>query len=94
MDWAFQCPNCDDVATGRDFKEALAPNPDVHASSLLGQECIGRTLGALNGQRGSWTGRGCDWVAYGLFAGPWTVTLPDGHTISSFRLAVAKVAAS
>lgn len=76
MAWAFRCPNCGDVATGQDFRDALTEHPREHngepmtASSVLGQECIGRTLGALEGQAKKWTGRGCDWAAYGLFRGP------------------------
>ncbi|MEW2420482.1 VVA0879 family protein [Streptomyces nigra] len=95
MKWAFLCPTCGDTATGADFREALAARPrkhpngsDVAASDVLGQECIGRTLGALD-KRQTYSGRGCDWAAYGLFGGPWTVDLPDGHTIHSFPLAPA-----
>lgn len=93
--WAFRCPNCGDVATGRDFKEALAAHPirrkdgtDVIASDRLGQECIGRILGALiRGE--SYTGRGCDWTAYGLFHGPWQIEMRDGHIAYGFPLAEA-----
>ena len=93
--WAFQCPNCGDVATGLDFRNALAANPRknasgtlVYASSLLGQECIGRVLGALKVRRASdWKGRGCDWVAYGLISGPWTIEMPWGRKMSAFPLA-------
>lgn len=98
MDWAFQCPNCGDAATGRDFREALAAHPRqergeaVAASDVLGQECIGRTLGALSKGNGKYEGRGCNWCAYGLFSGPWTVTLPEGGTMGCFPLAPAPVA--
>lgn len=98
MNWAFQCPSCGDVATGRDFREALAAHPRhergqaVTASDVLGQECIGRTLGALSKSGGKYKGRGCDWCAYGLFGGPWTVTLPDGGTMRCSPLAPAPVA--
>jgi hypothetical protein len=98
MNWAFQCPSCGDVATGADFREVLQANPrkrdgtPVTASQLLGQECIGRLLGALRGGPTRDGGRfraerGCDWVAYGLFSGPWTISLPDGATMSAFPLA-------
>lgn len=87
--WAFQCPHCDDVATATDFKEAGAdPN-------RIGQECIGRHLGALSGDKPtkdsgrSLASRGCDWAAYGLFRGPWEVELPDGRKVASFPLAEA-----
>lgn len=40
----------------------------------LGQECIGRHV----------DDRGCDWTAYGLIPGPWTVEMPNGDTISCF----------
>ncbi|MGA5208987.1 VVA0879 family protein [Streptomyces pseudogriseolus] len=96
MKWAFLCPSCGDVATGQDFAEALAEHPRTHhrtgdpviASGLIGQECIGRTLGALD-KRQTYTGRGCDWAAYGLFGGPWTVTLPGGRQMHAFPLAPA-----
>lgn len=99
MDWAFRCPSCDDVATGRDFTEALAARPrakhgePVTASDLLGQECIGRTLGAL-ARTGKYTGRGCDWCAYGLFPGPQAIVMPDGHSVWSFPLAPAPARAA
>lgn len=93
--WAFRCPSCGDTANGEDFRQALADNPrkhragaDVIASDIVGQECIGRTLGAL-AKRQTYTGRGCDWVAYGLFGGPWTIALPDGRSMHAFPLAAA-----
>lgn len=93
LKWAFQCPSCGDVANGEDFRQALAEHPrtnlrtnePVIASDIVGQECIGRTLGALS--RKNYKGRGCDWAAYGLFAGPWSITLPSGRTAHSFPLA-------
>jgi hypothetical protein len=90
--WAFQCPNCGDIATAYDFREALELHPAtrdgqaVQPVELIGQECIGRTLGALEGN----AERGCNWTAYGLFAGPWTVTLPSGKKICAFPLAGAR----
>ncbi|MFJ1869930.1 VVA0879 family protein [Streptomyces chartreusis] len=96
LKWAFLCPSCGDIATGQDFREALAANPrkhrsgaDLTASDIVGQECIGRTLGALLKGQGKYAGRGCDWAAYGLFAGPWTITLPEGRTMHAFPLAPA-----
>ena len=95
LKWAFVCPSCGDVANGQDFKKALAERPRTHhrrnepviASDIVGQECIGRTLGALDRGRGKYAGRGCDWVAYGLFAGPWEIALPNGRTMHAFPLA-------
>jgi hypothetical protein len=94
LDWAFQCPSCGDIATGHDFRAALAEHPRSHAdgkavtaSDLLGQECIGRTLGALDGPADAWKGRGCDWTAYGLIRGPWIVDVGDGKTGTCFPLA-------
>jgi len=66
MDWAFECPACGDIATGGDFRAALAAAADVGepytrrdgspvlASNLLGQQCIGRITGALDPAR--WKG--------------------------------------
>jgi hypothetical protein len=93
--WAFVCPSCGDTATGEDFRAALVEHPrtnlranePVIASDVVGRECIGRTLGALS--RKSYKGRGCDWAAYGLFGGPWTITLPDGRSMHAFPLAPA-----
>ncbi|MEU5596615.1 VVA0879 family protein [Streptomyces sp. NPDC020298] len=96
LKWAFACPSCGDIANGADFSEALTKHPRAHvtgdeviASDILGVECIGRTLGALKGPQNQWKGRGCDWVAYGLFAGPWEIQLPDGRTKHAFPLAPA-----
>lgn len=93
LDWAFRCPTCGDVATGRDFRQALADHPRERdgkptiASDVLAQECIGRTLGALG--RDDYTGRGCNWAAYGLIRGPWEVVLPNGSSAWGFPLADA-----
>lgn len=100
LDWAFQCPSCGDVANGLDFRRALAEYPrqrndggPVIASDVVGQECIGRTLGALRKDIKKYKGRGCDWVAYGLFGGPWEIALPSGRSMFAFPLAATKVAA-
>jgi hypothetical protein len=90
LDWAFRCPSCGDVASFGDFKEAGAE------AAACGQECIGRSLGALKVPEREWKGRGCSWVAYGLFAGPWQIILPadeDGGSerkVWSFPLAVTE----
>ncbi|MFJ4785090.1 VVA0879 family protein [Streptomyces sp. NPDC088794] len=97
LKWAFRCPSCGDIANGEDFRQALAEHPRTNlrtdepliASDIVGRECIGRTLGALAKARSKYTGRGCDWAAYGLFGGPWTITLPNGHTMRAFPLAPA-----
>lgn len=84
--WAFVCPRCGDIAVAQDFRSAGAdPN-------RVGQECIGRSRGALKGPantsgRGE-ADRGCDWTAYGFFPGPWSVIVEDKR-INSFRLAPA-----
>ena len=99
-DWAFTCPSCGDTATGRDFRVALINNPAtrrdgaaVNAADRLGQECIGRTLGALSTTADNWSSRreegetrGCDWTAYGLLRGPLTVDV-QGRKVASFRIA-------
>lgn len=93
--WAFRCPHCGDTATGRDFAEAIAAHPRLAAGGpltapgVLGQECIGRTLGALAQTGTGYTGRGCKWAAYGRVPGPWEVVMPDGHSAWSFEPAPA-----
>lgn len=85
--WAFKCPACGDIATGQDFRQALKDHPrknrhtggEMIASDIMGQECIGRTLGALEGPAKDWNGRGCDWCAYGLFAGPDFIEVPNEY---------------
>lgn len=96
MAWAFRCPHCGDVATGQDFRDALAARPlerndgsDVVTSDVLGQECIGRTLGALGVEAKAWKGRGCDWTAYGLFHGPLEIVMDDGRSVWGFPIADA-----
>lgn len=99
MAWAFQCPSCKDIATGQHFRDALAEHPRTHqgtneqviASDLLGQECIGRTLGALTN---GYTGRGCNWAAYGLISGPWQIVMPSGRIVPGFPLAPATAGAA
>lgn len=91
LEWAFVCPQCGDVASAADFREALAAHPRTNrdgspktASHLLGQECIGRTLGALTDGSNE---RGCDWCAFGLLPGPLGIEMPDGHIARSFHIA-------
>jgi hypothetical protein len=78
---AFACPICGDVATIREFP------PDLRGRA--GQECIGRSLGALSahGTGSKWEGRGCTYAAYGLIPAPWAVTMAGGITIHSFPFA-------
>lgn len=84
--WAFQCPRCGDVATSTDFSEAMRRRAiPGFGSDRLGQECIGRVLGALS--RDGQAERGCDWAAYGLFRGPEFVILPGGKESPSFPIA-------
>lgn len=89
--WAFQCPNCKDIATAQDFMDAIGSPTSRSASDRLGQECIGRSLGAIDKSisKGQYTGRGCDWVAYGLFSGPEFVIMPNGNKVGSFPIAPA-----
>jgi hypothetical protein len=103
--WAFICPQCGDVATGLDMRAALIERPrgETVASDILGQECIGRTLGALSKKEKNWDARrkkgevrGCDWAAYGLFHGPDVITyevpgLPGrkGETKTIYAFAMA-----
>ena len=88
--WAFVCPACKDIATGAEFAAALADHPrerngkPITFHDVLGQECIGRTLGALTMPTERWQGRGCDWVAYGLLPGPIAVEFPDGNIGRAF----------
>lgn len=89
MNWAFRCPNCGDVATGQDWRDALDRlGSNKPASSFLGQCCIGRVALDLNGDR-SKPERGCDWAAYGLFRGPLAVTTAEGKTLWAFPIAEA-----
>lgn len=87
-DWGFICPRCSTVSTVADFLHRGI------TTDALGQDCIGRWLGALNepdGQGPDYTGPGCDWAAYGvLMQGPWWIEI-DGREVPSFRLAPARV---
>ncbi|MFE5140390.1 VVA0879 family protein [Streptomyces fagopyri] len=96
LNWAFQCPSCKDAATGKDFERALAERPRKHTTGqpvkptdVLGQECIGRSLGALKGS----AVRGCNYAAYGFIPAPWQVKRPDSdRPMYCFPLASASVA--
>lgn len=85
--FAFTCPRCGDVACPQDFIDHGA-DPE-----RCGQECIGRSVGALaHGSSPHDAGRskakrGCDWAAYGLFPGPWTVRYAEGQEMRTFPLA-------
>ncbi|WP_428957854.1 VVA0879 family protein [Streptomyces sp. cg35] len=79
--WAFVCPSCVDVASIADWRTALEQNEMqdrngeriLDPGRLIGEMCIGRALGCLKGPQEGWKGRGCDWLAGGLFRGPWEV---------------------
>lgn len=104
MAWAFRCPGCGDVATGQDFRDAVAQLPEDDqprdASAFLGQMCIGRLRGALDATRWrgwatagkpAWDERGCDWTAFGLFGAPggiWVEVAP-GRKVQGFPIADA-----
>lgn len=82
--WKFRCMNCGDEACAQDFIDAGASVYPV------GQECIGRLVGALD--KPPTNTRGCDFAAYGLIPGPWEVVFPaEGdqpeRTVRSFALA-------
>lgn len=91
LHWAFECPQCHDIATGWDFRHALDMYGETnkYASDYLGQQCIGRVLGSLSKTREKWEGRGCDWAAFGLFRGPDFAIAPDGTEIPCFPIAPA-----
>lgn len=94
LDWAFQCPGCSDIATGLEVRDALAEHARKHRhfernlqfTDILGQECIGRTLGKD-------AGRGCMYAAYGLIHGPWQVAVP-GRTSPMYCFALAPAPAA
>lgn len=83
MNWAFQCPNCGDIAKVGEFVGLKV------GSDRAGRECIGRHLGALDKTlpRGKYRGRGCDWAAYGLFRGPVEYTTNAGKSVWGFAIA-------
>lgn len=90
--FAFTCPHCGDVACPQDFIDHGAD------PQRCGQECIGRSVGALDhGTSAHDAGRskaerGCDWAAYGLFPGPWGIRYDEGHEVRSFRLTTTEEA--
>jgi hypothetical protein len=79
--WASRCPSCSDTSTVADWRQALTDHVITaedgtrvtEPSQLIGQQCIGRVLGALEGRKDEYTGRGCTRDAYGFFKGPWEV---------------------
>lgn len=79
--FTFGCPSCGALADAGDFLLAGAdPN-------RIGVECIGRHLGALGGGPTTDGGRrratrGCNWTAYGLISGPWSITVPARDVLS------------
>lgn len=99
-EWAFQCPNCGDIATPSDFL-ALNDAPDYTSrnstpatADQCGFVCIGRVLGARKSNRPEHPDhtrakRGCDWTAGGFLRGPWSIEMPDGRELLTFPLAPA-----
>lgn len=76
MEWKFVCPQCGNVTTPNDFKKFKdqGATPDSAV-----QQCIGRYD----------EDHGCNWCAYGLFAGPSFITDVDktGGQVGIFNFA-------
>lgn len=89
--WSFECPMCGHVQSPASIKADGRGDPNRAYS-----ECYGRgTRPDLGKGRGkNRTPGDCDWKAYGLIAGPVTVTMPDGTVAHAFDFApsVAAVA--
>ena len=85
MDWAFKCPACGKVSTGKEFKDAGAAPDDMY------QTCIGRHTG--KGSPAKDSKDGCNWAAYGLFGtlnkGNIVIT-ENGNRIEVFPMAEKK----
>lgn len=81
-DWAFICPACGKISTGKEFKEAGASPDDIYIN------CIGRFTGKGSPVKNS--KEGCNWAAYGLFGtlgkGDVVIT-PQGNKVEVFSFA-------
>ena len=77
--WRFKCPTCGHVMS---MQKARAMPEETKAMLRnrwsIEQECVGRYL----------TGLGCDWCAFGLFAGPCFVVRASGATTPVFAFDV------
>lgn len=71
----FKCPRCGEVYSVDDVYHVLGDKTD--AAERAPKYCIHRLRG--DGK--------CDWVSFGLFCGPVTVTKPDGGKIHAFEFA-------
>lgn len=73
MEWAFICPRCDKTWTIREFA-STGVDPDRSY-----QQCIGRDAACKRKEANLPKGM-CDWAAFGLFRGPWLITVEgDGE---------------
>jgi hypothetical protein len=77
LKWRFRCPACRRAWSAEDFRpfKNEGATPDIAT-----QECRGRWTGGREGPDR------CDWSAFGLFAGPWFVTLPPEEAEKSFAV--------
>ena len=85
MDWAFKCPACGKVYTGKEFKDAGAAPDDMY------QTCIGRHTGKGSPTKDSKDG--CNWASYGLFGtlGKGNIVITEnGNRIEVFPMAEKK----
>ncbi|MFD2116382.1 VVA0879 family protein [Paenibacillus yanchengensis] len=76
--WKFTCPRCQNSQSPQDFVDAGIAQQE--AANMSYQQCIGRKV----------TGKGCDWVAYGLLGtlGQGRVVVaPDGREVEVFNFA-------
>lgn len=62
MNWKFQCPMCEHIASIQEFKD-IGADPNCAY-----QECIGRYIGKGSPKKDD--SSGCNWVAYGLLGIP------------------------
>lgn len=77
-EWKFQCPQCGNVQSPKNFVDAgIEP---AQAPNFSYQGCIGRVD----------TSKGCNWAAYGLFGTLGKgrlIVAPDGKEVEVFDFA-------
>lgn len=86
-DFAFRCPMCRTIQSGRDLIRAGAGKDFDAVERYVAFSCVGRWTGAGEWKKGEAPGRGCNWTLGGLFQIHELEVIADLKTHARFEIA-------
>lgn len=87
LNWAFICPMCGKISTGKDFKD-LGVDPNHIYNTCIGRY-NGKGISGLSFKGDTPPEFGCDWAAFGILKtfGRGDIVIKDDHEINVFKFA-------